>query len=563
MTSKGNTRREFLKNSGLLAAAGASVGMGFEPAPRAPLSSAVKPTKHVLLISVDGIHARDLQRYVETHPGSTLAELSENGITYTQAYTRPSDSFPGLTSLVTGGSPNSTGIWYDVAFDRDLLGPGGVGGPGTVTTYHEAIDPDDSRLDGGAFLPATPDPHLGLFQFTPGQGINPAALPVGPAGPVMPWKFLRVNTIFEVAKAHGHRTAWADKHVGAYQIVHGQSGDGCEDYYSPEINSLANQLVGGLPVGSQFTNSHLAIKVYDEIKVKAVVNQCKGMNSTGTAHVGIPGIFGMNFQALSVGQKTWSAQDSALLGGYLDADGTPNTAIASALDFVDESLGDMVNALKAHGALHKTTIILSAKHGQSPINLQKRRIVPASALDAAIQTVLTAADYAVTADDAAYIWLKHSAQPKTEDVVKALWASTKLNNLPAQADPNAGIPGWLEPAWPANPGFEEILWGDTLKLRFNDPLKDSRTPDIIGLPTPGIIWAGAHSAKLAEHGGLAQDDANVALLVSNPGLVKKTLKTPVRTTQIAPTILKLLGIDPDLLESVQKEKTDELPLFDS
>jgi arylsulfatase A-like enzyme len=305
--------------------------------------------------------------------------------------------------------------------------------------------------------------------------------------------------------------------------------------------------------------------VYDEIKVKAVVNQCKGLISTGGQHVGVPGIFGMNFQAVSVGQKTWAEIDSPLRGGYLDAEGAPNTAVASALDFVDESLGDMVHALKASGAFSKTTIIITAKHGQSPINFKKRRIIPAKALDAAIQTVLAASDYAVTADDAAYIWLKHSAQPKTEDVVKALWASKALNDLPAMPDPNAPptIPDWPITTWPANPGFEEILWGDTLKLRFNDPLKDSRTPDIIGLPVPGVIWAGAHSAKLAEHGGLAQDDGNVCLLVSNPDLEKKTLKSPVKTTQVAPTILKLLGIKPDLLESVQKEKTDELPLFDS
>jgi hypothetical protein len=560
-SAAGSSRRQFLKTAGVAVAAG--VGAKEALGAPAPLSSVARASKHVLLISVDGIHARDLQRYVETHPHSTLAELSEDGITYTQAYTKPSDSFPGLMSLVTGGSPISTGIWYDVAFDRDLLPPGGLGGPGTVTQYMEAIDPDSNRLDGGALPPRAP--NSGDFQFLPGEGINLAALPVNPVThlPVLPWEFLRTNTIFNVAKAHGYRTAWSDKHVGAYQAVMGPSGDGVDDYFSPEINSLANQLVPGLPAGDQFTNSHLAIKVYDDIKVKAIVNQCKGLNSTGTHHVGIPGIFGMNFQALSVAQKTWAEVDSPLLGGYLDAEGTPNTAIASAMEFVDDALGKMVKALHDHGALHHTTIIITAKHGQSPINLKKRRIVPAGALDAAIQTVLGAADYAVTADDAAYIWLKHSAQSKTADVVHALWSSAGLNDLPAQADPNAGKPGWLEPNWPANPGIEEILWGDTLKLRFNDPLHDSRTPDIIVLPTPGVIWAGAHSAKLAEHGGLAQDDGNVALLVSNPGLGKKTIKTPVKTTQVAPTILKILGLNPQKLDAVQIEKTDELPAFDA
>ena len=64
------------------------------------------PVKHVLLISVDGLHAVDLTNYVATHPDSTLAQLSKHGVTYTNNSTSiPSDSFPGLASLVTGGTP--------------------------------------------------------------------------------------------------------------------------------------------------------------------------------------------------------------------------------------------------------------------------------------------------------------------------------------------------------------------------------------------------------------------------------------------------------------------------
>src|SRR5262249_30584220 len=117
--------------------------------------------------------------------------------------------------------------------------------------------------------------------------------------------------------------------------------------------------------------------------------------------------------------------------------------------------------------------------------------------------------------------------------------------------------------WPANPGIEEILWGDTLKLFANDPLHDSRSPDIVVLPTPGVIYAGRKSTKLAEHGGWAVGDLNVGMLVSNPGLSRRTVKSPVTTAQVAPTILKLLGLDPQDLQAVQKEKTDELPAFDA
>ena len=56
-------------------------------------------------------------------------------MTYTRTTTsRPSDSFPGLMALVTGGTPKTVGAFYDVAYDRVLAGPTidtGNGLPGT------------------------------------------------------------------------------------------------------------------------------------------------------------------------------------------------------------------------------------------------------------------------------------------------------------------------------------------------------------------------------------------------------------------------------------------------
>src|SRR6202521_4829286 len=78
--------------------------------------------KHVLLISVDGLHALDVANYVAAHPGSALAELSSHGITYSNARTPAnSDSFPGLLALVTGGSPVSHGLFYDVSYNRSIF----------------------------------------------------------------------------------------------------------------------------------------------------------------------------------------------------------------------------------------------------------------------------------------------------------------------------------------------------------------------------------------------------------------------------------------------------------
>jgi hypothetical protein len=107
-------------------------------------------------------------------------------------------------------------------------------------------------------------------------------------------------------------------------------------------------------------------------------------------------------------------------------------------------------------------------------------------------------------------------------------------------------------------GQGEIFAGPSLTLQFNDPLTDSRTPDIIVAPNVGVIYTGG-TAKVAEHGGFAYDDRNVLLIVSNPSYKPVTFNDQVETRQIAPTILKALGLDPSLLSAVQSEHTETLP----
>src|SRR5713101_5519799 len=100
--------------------------------------------KHVLLISVDGLHALDVARYVESHPNSALAQLARHGITYSNARTPAnSDSFPGLLALVTGGSPLSHGLFYDVSYDRTIWDPSNTtcsGPAGNFMVFDESID---------------------------------------------------------------------------------------------------------------------------------------------------------------------------------------------------------------------------------------------------------------------------------------------------------------------------------------------------------------------------------------------------------------------------------------
>src|SRR5882672_4219944 len=310
------------------------------------------PADHVLLLSIDGLHGFDLERFIATHQDSALARLSEHGRIYTNASaTRPSDSFPGLLAMVTGGTPRSTGVYYDDGYDRSLAPASGPCVAGARVQWKQNLD----------FLP---------FSFT--TTINPSLLPRDPAdgciSRVSPHQFPRVNNVFELVKAAGGRTAWSDKHP-AYEFLNGPSGTGLDDLYTPEIASCLGTLP--CPAGSTvITNSFQQTMDYDDMKVAAILNEIQGLDHTGTTAVGAPALFGMNFQAVSVGQKLSSVTEG--LGGYVvdPATGalTPSAPLQTALAHTDESIGKMVTALRDNGLLDSTLIIISAKHGNSPID---------------------------------------------------------------------------------------------------------------------------------------------------------------------------------------------------
>jgi arylsulfatase A-like enzyme len=210
----------------------------------------------------------------------------------------------------------------------------------------------------------------------------------------------------------------------------------------------------------------------------------------------------------------------------------------------------MINALKARHIYDSTLFIVTAKHGQTPINpvktnkpghfadlvaaLPDAATNPAALAIAAANNCSTGPCGFVQDDDIALIWL----QDQTQAPAVAAYLNTNAKAL----------------------FIDEVMAGKDLDLKFNDPSKDPATPDIIVRPTYGTIYTGS-TAKNAEHGGFNYSDTNVGLVVSNPDLHARTVKTPVASSQVAPTILKALGIDPGQLNSVRNEGTEVLPLL--
>ena len=531
--------------------------------------------RRVLLISIDGMHAVDFLNCANgistINNGApycpALAALAKTGVNYVDASTsKTSDSFPGLTAIVTGGSPALTGVYYDVAYSRNYSAPkettgnGLLAGPctpygsptGTTTEYEEGIDIDQTLVNGGA-------PGAGL---TDGgiASIDTKRLVRDPSkgcAPVMPWEFVRANSIFSVIHQAGGYAAWSDKHPAYASVASGLGPAALDDFYAPEINSTVIGLPGVVtPTNiscaairdphsdlTAWTNSFQNIQCYDTLKVDAILNEIDGKNHLGTRRTQVPTIFGMNFQAVSVGQKLIEKSDG-VTGGYLDAAGTPTAALLNEFQFVDASIAAFVSELRAKGLYDSTLIVITAKHGQSPID--PNRYVAQLKVGTSPATLLSNAGYLPPSEST-----NGGGIGPTEDDVSLLW-------LINSSDTSAAV-GILEAnASPTGIALGQIYYGPSLTLNYNDPTVDPRTPDIIVAPNVGVTYSGS-SAKLAEHGGFAHDDTNVILLLSKPNFQPQTVRAEVGTAQVAPTILQALGIDPSALLAVRAEGTGVLP----
>ena len=551
--------------------------------------------KHVLLISIDGMHAVDYENCVASNTCPNLAALGKTGVHYTRTSTsRPSDSFPGLMAIVTGGSPRTVGAFYDVAYDRVLAPPkiatgnGLPGGAcnvgvinGTQTEYEEGNEIDQSKLNGG--FPGYSTIDGGVKSINPDRLIRDPFTTdqFGNCKPVYSWNFVRTNTIFGVIHAAGGYTAWSDKHAG-YASVSGPTGtdqpSNVDDYYSPEVNSLQIVLPGLktaalsseasfdcgtlVPNGDDWTTDFDAIKCYDQLKVNAVVNWINGKTHLGASNAPVPVIFGMNFQAVSVGQKLISPKsanrDNTNSGGYKDAQGTPRPKMLAEIQFVDAAIGQMVAALKHGGLFDSTTIIITAKHGQSPIDPNRFFPIPGHSGNngtppsGIIGNFLPAVyndpnnGLGLAEDDISQIWLADAN--RTGDAVTALENNATAIGL-GQIYYGGSLNGLFNPPGvPENPG-------PCCKLREGG---DPRSPDIVVIPNVGVVYTG-NLKKQSEHGGFAWDDTNVMLLVSNLHMTARTVHSFVETAQVAPTILKILGLNPRALDAVRQEGTPVLP----
>jgi hypothetical protein len=538
-----------------------------------PDSVGTAKIKHVLLISIDGMHAVDFYNCSHGIAGvndgnpycPNMAELAQTGINYVgTTSSRPSDSFPGTAALTTGGSPKTTGMYYDVAYDRSLdpptitTGTGLAGGSceayglpsGTTTDYDQGIEYDDTKLNGGA--PGASPTDGGIASIDPRKLVRD---PQTGCTPVYPWNFVRVNTVFSVVHAAGGYTAWIDKHA-SYSFTAGPGGAGLNDYYSPEVDSNVIPLPGvttseGVScatvrdksaAGNVWAASFANIQCYDALKVQALLNEIKGKTHDGKP-AEVPAVFGMNFQSVYIGESVF--EPGVGNGGYKNAEAEPSAELLKEIEFVDASIGAIVQGLMNAGIYNDTLVIITAKHGASPINTSQ---YVADGTD-------TPATFLATAGCIPYSEspLNPTGIGATEDDVSVIWLNQNCSVADAIDVLNKNA---------ATIGLGEIYYGPTLALNYGvgglNPGEDPRTPDIIVTPNVGVTYSSS-TTMIADHGGFAHDDTNVMMLVVNPSFTAETVYSGVTTMQVAPTIVDALGLAPSLLDAVKIEGTAVLP----
>lgn len=454
------------------------------------------PAERVILISIDGMHALDLANWVAAHPHSALAELSARGVTYTNAHVPWADPAAGLVALATGGTPLTTGILSSNGYDHALSAAG-----------------SDCRNKG------TPIPLDYSLEHSDGPAgrLDESKMPRAPlreCSAVFPHDLLHVNNIFEIMRAQGGRTAWAGESAALTDLYQGPSGHGLDEVCGFEHRH------------DDFKNNVAASIAGDDGRVAALLHWIDGKDCTGASNAPVPVLFGMSFASVGAAQAATGM-------GYSDVTGTPSRGLEESLVFTDVAIGRIIRRLKDRHLYDSTWIIVTSPYGHAPIDQRKRRVIPIEELTAVANSIHPGLAAHVSGGDVGMVWLR---DPSLAPAV-----------VQAYGDRSAAL------------GIQEIYSGAKLGLTLNPPDQDSRMPDIILQPERGIVWISSSDPAPATYGGMQDEDTHAALLVAGSQLTGRVDKTWVPTSQVAPLLLRALGIEKFDLQALHREHTPALP----
>lgn len=378
------------------------------------------PAQRVILLSVDGLHALDLARWVASEPESTLAALSRRGVTYTNAHLPWDDPAVGMLALATGGTPLSTGIFSSTFYDR-ALSPAGS----RCATRGVAVD-----------LLALPDSVLNA------SDTSNDLLPRDPANgckPIAPHQMAGVGNVFELVHARGGITAWAGDRPALVDLYRGPSGLGLTEAISISATG----------------DGATAASIADDRRLAVLLHWIRGEDSAGHEHPGVPELFGMNFTAFAEAQRSPDA-------GYVDMLGDPSAAMTSQLRRIDASIGRIVDELRKEHLFDSTWIIVTATYTQSPMARKDLRYISRQVLQTVLNHDFQGEPAYISSEGAPMVWLHH---PESADrVARALAAKSETLGI-GEIDTHERLKLFLEPeqAGPRSPDMvllpqRNVIW---------------------------------------------------------------------------------------------------------
>jgi Type I phosphodiesterase / nucleotide pyrophosphatase len=230
--------------------------------------------------------------------------------------------------------------------------------------------------------------------------------------------------------------------------------------------------------------------------------------------------------------------------GHIDGASRDPKDVTTLMRDFDADLAMLEDTYRKAGVLDKTLFVLTADHGFAPIDHKISHTIVNNAVAAAGTTIIRDSYHT-----AAYVWVKDSGK-------NAMVAA----NIVAQRNP------YVQSVYYRSPGSRGPIYirasapqllrapgadaaNQYLLSTFNGP----NGPDVaVFMDEQSMLVAGGESTWKGDHGGAAWESQHVPLIISGPGVKQgQVLDSPAPLMDVAPTVLSLMGVQPQGMQGVQ------------
>ena len=498
--------------------------------------------KLVVLLVADQVRPDLLTRYDKLYTGG-FRWLIDHGISFTNTHHEHSNTLtgPGFFVIGTGRYPNSEGIWGNKFYDR-ILGKTvncvedaeakPVGGEGEGRSYSRYISPgigdwlknDDSLSkvysiagkDRSAVLLGGKNPNLVLYYNYRGQFITSDYY----VNKAPDW----LENFNHSQNISSYRDSlWRKSLDDSLYVNYAR-----EDYYLGESDSYNKEPYSPVfPIGFDSEIDPVGEIMGKPWFERIILNL--GRTIIREEALGLDAH--SDLICISFSAMDWMIHE---YGPY-------SQEVMDACLKLDAYLGDFINELDKSIGLEHIEFVLTADHGGLPLpEYQREKGIHAGRIN---RSEL----------NEAFEWIEDEI---TEEYESDLFVRDGINyyfdleTLKRSNIPLSKLANIVKKYLPKVVGIErvftkqEIIQGDStdkIISRLQKMVHHERSPDIISILSPGYLFLNPYGTS---HGSPYDYDTHVPLLFSKKGRNAKSISDAAETVDIAPTIAKILGINP-------------------